>query len=175
MGILFFFKKRRFIMIKKTKRNPRNNKKYGSSWERDSARLLSVWLFEDENVLKRHPTSGAEKSISASDIIPMKNIDIDFTVHIECKNGYETEIDIFKAKQQLIKWYNEAIEKLKNKNETVWIIWKIPRRGILLCSNKSFVNVEEMYTMNDLTIYDFKKILESDAKESFLSNYIKEI
>ena len=92
-------------------RNKKNNKKTGNRFESDVAKDMNQWMFEGEIILKRHPSSGAEKSIYAGDIYPMNQLPEPFKYfpfHIECKDGYSKNSFITNAHKQILEWYNNA-------------------------------------------------------------------
>ena len=49
-------------------------KKKGNAEERKQAKDLAIWMFNDPDVLKRHATSGMDKSVYTGDVVPMKQL-----------------------------------------------------------------------------------------------------
>ena len=148
----------------KTKKSPSSkNKAKGSSWERDLAKLLSMWIYGQENVLRRHPTSGAEKGFgSGADIANFNHEFPSLKKFIEAKRGYKD--DLFNARKQIIEWYDTAKPKNVN-NYPIWIIWKILNRGVILATDKKLKNVSPIFIINELYVYDFKELLKTPYKE----------
>jgi hypothetical protein len=169
-------------MIKKRKKDPKLNKKRGNAWEGKLAKDLSEWIFSDCNVLKRHPSSGAEKSVYSGDIFPMKQISWKcFPFHIEAKTGYEKNAHPFGATKQILSWYSSAYEKINKSNfeSNIWIIWKIPNKGNLFCIDYELKTINSkfkiqtdinnnqifVYELNDVIKLDFYNISEIHRKE----------
>ncbi len=163
-------------------RNPRNNKKAGSKFESDVAKDFNQWMFEGKTILKRHPSSGAEKSLYAGDIYPMNQLPKDwkyFVFHVECKVGYEKNIFITNAHKQILEWYEDAQSKIVDmpNEKYIWIIWKIPHKGILLITDISLGNFESIddgieipeyiYRLGRLEIYDYKELIKCNFKDIF--------
>lgn len=161
-------------------RNKKNNKKVGNKFENDVSKYLNTWFFNNECILKRHPSSGAEKSIYSSDIFPFAQLPKtwnDWPLHIECKDGYSKDSFITNANDRISKWYIDAAEKILNSKteRIIWIIWKIPNKGILLVSDLFINNNELLYEINlnkKLFIYNFKNIIkqEIDFIKLFFNN-----
>ena len=150
--------------VKKTKKNPSSrNKAKGSAWERDVAKKLSLWIYGQENVLRRHPTSGAEKGFgSGADIANFNHEFPSLKRFIEVKCGYKD--DLFNARKQILGWYDVA--KPKNVNGyPIWIIWKLLNRGIILATDKKFKKIDPLFIMGPLHVYDFKELLKISYKD----------
>lgn len=150
-------------MTKKIQTQGGKNKKKGSAFERDVSAKLSVWIYGDKSVLRRSPSSGAEHQYGQGADVSLFQPNYDpFKYFVEVKCGYEC--DIFNARKQILNWYN--IAKTKNKlNYTIWIIWKILNRGIILCSDKKLNNVDELFIIDNLYVYDFKILLNTKYDE----------
>ena len=134
------------------------NKKKGSAFERDVSAKLSLWIYGDKSILRRSPSSGAEHQYGQGADVSLFQPGYElFKYFVEVKCGYKE--DLFNARKQILEWY--SIAKGKNKLEyPIWIIWKILNRGIILCTDKRFnENIPELYTLNNLFIYDFKYLL----------------
>ena len=96
----------------------------GGKMERDTAKTLSIWMFGDEHVLKREPTSGAFKYNYCGDVIPQKQIDwSNFPFLIETKTGYETFTPTLWQYTKVLEWYNKSVGESKQHNQ--WIIFLI--------------------------------------------------
>ncbi len=184
----------------KTKRkntpNPKNNKKNANNHERETAKDLSIWIFGNSNTLKRHPSSGAEKSVYAGDIYPMGQMPppwISFPFHIECKRGYEDKNNPIGFSKQIITWYTDCRKKMKHMKTEKWaiIIWKIPYRGTMFCTDLTLGNWmavdnglkypeehilipyrEKRRTTTHINIYDYNTVLKHDFNNLFDINMI---
>lgn len=157
------------------KKDPTKNKARGSNWEREAAKKLSIWLYDDPDVLKRTPSSGADKTISASDIMIMKQTDRIFQLHIECKTGYEKKQDIFNAVDQINMWY-EVAKQEKGIQDPVWILWRIPYKGILLASDRELLDQKSIAIIPkpNIFVYVLEEILEHMTKDEFFRLFGKE-
>ena len=153
-----------FLMKKvKSKSTGGKNKRAGSSFEREVAKILSNWVYGEDSVIRRHPTSGSEKDYGqGADVSVFQPGYEQFNYFVEVKRGYKT--DIFNARKQILEWYNTAKSKNK-KNYPIWIIWKILRQGIILATNKPFKEVEELFRIHELFVYNLKDLTERQFKE----------
>jgi len=146
------------------------NKRAGSSFEREVAKILSLWIYGKEAVIRRHPTSGSEKEYGQGADVSVFQPGYDqFNYFVEVKRGYKT--DIFNARKQILEWYNTAKSKNK-KNYPIWIIWKILRQGIILATDKPFKEVEELFRIKDLFVYNLKDLTEKEFKKILNSKKI---
>ena len=146
-------------MKKKSSTQGGKNKRKGSAFERDIAKILSYWIYKENNILRRSPTSGAEKGYGqGADVSIFQPDHGKFKYFVEVKNGYQ--FDLFNARKYILGWYKIAKEKNKL-GYPIWIIWNMPRRGIIIATSKRFFNVEELYILKDLYIYDFKDLTEN--------------
>ena len=148
---------------KNKKKDTTKNKARGSGFERELAKLLSIWVYGKESVIRRHPTSGAEKGYGdGADLAVFQPGYEEFNYFVEAKRGYKD--DLLNARKQILEWYGIAQTKNK-KNNPIWIIWKILNRGIILATNKKLNVVEELFIIGELFVYDFKELIKHDFKE----------
>lgn len=140
------------------------SKAKGSGWERELAKLLSIWIYGKECIIRRHPTSGSEKGYGdGADIAVFQPGCEEFNYFVEAKRGYKD--DVFNARKQLLEWYSTAKNKNK-KNNPIWIIWKVLNRGVLLATDKKFNIVSELFIINnELYVYDFKELIQNNFNE----------
>ena len=149
---------------KKTSTGGRN-KRAGSSWERDLAKTLSIWVYGKESVIRRHPTSGSEKGYGdGADLAVFQPGYDPFEFFVEAKRGYKD--DLFNARKQLLEWYGTAKSKNK-KNNPIWIVWKILNRGVVLATDRPFEVGEVLFRINDLWVYDFKELTKNNFQDLF--------
>jgi len=149
------------------KRKRNTSKSKGSAFEREMAKELSMWIYKKPSIVRRHPTSGAEKDYSqGSDIGVFQPGEKELELYIELKCGYTEKIDIINARKQIIEWVEKA-KKNNKKNYPVWLIWKLLNRGIILASTKPITgtNLKELYICDNLYIYDFKEVLKYKFEE----------
>lgn len=112
----------------------------GNSYERKVAKELSFWIFEDQDVLKRHPTSGADKCIWCGDIVPLKQLPLEwnaqFPFMIETKSGYEQHSPTFWRYGKIEEWVKKAYIEGINHNQTIlFLICQFKNKSPLLITN----------------------------------------
>lgn len=153
------------------KRNPKLNKSRANASENKFAKELSVWMFGDGDVLKRHPSSGAEKSVYSGDIYPMKQMDWKiFPFHLEVKDGYVDKSHPLAFIKQVTEWYLDAVDKTKDKvdERIIWVLWKLPNKGILVFSDIVLSDVSEIlqFQVENKTIrmYNYKDVLKTSLE-----------
>lgn len=163
-------------------------KQKGNTYERKVARELAFWMFNDSDFLKRHGSSGTDKSVWCGDVIPMKQLPDDlwkrhFPFLIETKTGYEQHSPTFWKFTQITNWFKKAyIEGLINNQPIIFLICQFKNKQALLITNylidlnKLQFNVMFPIEMNgDLNygyVYPFKSILEKNFYELFDLNII---
>lgn len=151
-----------------------NSKQKGGAFERKIAKELSLWFFEDEDVLKRSPTSGADKCIWNGDIVPMKQLpdtwEKQFPFIIECKTGYEQFYPTFWNYNKIIEWFQKAYkESIDHDQHNVFLICQFKNRPAL-CITNIFIDLTVIYpnviipihseVLNCwLYVYDYKTLL----------------
>lgn len=123
-------------MAKKGTSKPR-----GNSYERKAARELATWMFGDSDFLKRHSTSGMDKSVWCGDIVPVKQLPTEwkrqFPIFIETKTGYETHIPTFWKYTQILKWFKKAHEEsVINNQPIIFLICQFKHKQPLLITNE---------------------------------------
>lgn len=114
-------------------------KEKGGRYEREKAKDLSVWIFGEQHVLKRHPDSGASKQIWCGDIYPMQQIPDwhgQFPFMIECKNGYPKDTPTFWKMTRVKKWFEKAyLEGIEHDQEILWLIARFKYQPELFITN----------------------------------------
>lgn len=162
-----------------------NNKRIGNTFEKKIARDLSMWMFDDINVLKREPTSGALKTVYCGDIFPMKQISWkQFPFLIECKYGYEQFTPTLINYSIIEKWYLKALAESKQSKDQkiIFLICNFKgRRGILFCTNielnESVINYKCVLCIKNngnneyLFCYLFEDLLKCNFKDIFENIY----
>jgi len=135
-----------FLIIHKSLQNYRrgnkmvNGKRKGGKMERDTAKTLSFWMFDDEHVLKREPTSGAIKHAYCGDVFPMKQIEWGyFPFLIETKTGYEEHTPTLWKYTKVLEWFNKSIIESKQHNQwIIFLICQFKNQSQLLFTNYQF-------------------------------------
>ena len=160
-----------------------NSKAKGGKMERDTAKTLSIWMFEDEHVLKREPTSGAVKHNYCGDIFPMKQINwANFPFLIETKTGYENHTPTLHQYTKVIEWFNKATIEGKQHNQwIIFLICQFKNKSALLFTNYyldldtilpiAIIPNQTNEDINWIYIYIFKDLL----KLNFIDLFGKEI
>ncbi len=159
-----------------------NSKEIGNRFERNIAKELSLWIFNDPHTLKREPTSGATKNIYVGDIFPMKQINWGvWPFMIECKYGYTQFTPTLLNYSIIEKWYLKSFKEAQEKNngqEIVLLICNFKnKKGILLCTNtllnrniidyNCILNVKDKKINHYVYCYDYKKILKYNFESVF--------
>jgi hypothetical protein len=154
-------------------------KSKGNKMERDTAKELSYWMFDDEHTLKREPTSGACKYNYCGDIFPMKQINWEhFPFLIETKTGYEQHSPTLWKYQKVLDWFNKSLQESHQHNQwIIFLICQFKNKPKHLFTNYQ-LNLEQIIpcsiipnqTNNQLIwiyIYSFKNILEIEFLNLF--------
>lgn len=156
-----------------------NPKAKGGAHERAIAKQLSVWFFNDNTTLRRHPSSGADKAIQyRGDVIPFKQIPFTWRFYIECKKGYGKFLPDFWNYDLIEKWYIKAYNDGCCTGQCIVVlITQFPYKKPLWITNLQFppnliqfnlcfpleVNKREHY----IFVYDMKKLLETTPQNLF--------
>lgn len=162
----------------------RNNKEKGSMFERKIAKELSLWLFQDKNLLRRHPDSGAFKGNYTGDLCPANQLpeqwNSKWPFQVECKYGYKSiAIPTIWNKKWITEWYLKSLDESKKHNQQIiFIINNFLNRqfntittDILLPTNLILHEMSYPIIINGfvthLFIYNYKKVLSYDFQEIF--------
>ena len=158
-------------------------KRKGNKMERDTAKILSFWMFNIEHVLKREPTSGASKFNYCGDVYPQQQIDwLNFPFLIETKTGYENHTPTLHQYTKVLEWFNKAFQEGKQHNQwIIFLICQFKNKSALLFTNYH-LDLEEIVPIAILPnqvdeeiqwiyTYIFKEVL----KLNFLDLFGKEI
>jgi len=106
------------------------NKAKGNSFEREIAKTLSTWIFDDPYVLGRDPTSGARGTVLGSgkvyagDIVPVKQLPLSvfpvgkFPFLLELKTGYKKDVPTVFQQRIIHKWVKKLIGELTDEQTT---------------------------------------------------------
>lgn len=162
--------------MEQKKRN--TSKEKGGRYEREVARDLSLWIFNQEHLLKREPTSGAQKNSYTGDVFPYGAIPwTRWPLHIETKNGYSEDLPTFLNYNTVLKWFIKAInESIQHNQDTIMLICQFKyQRTPILITNKLIPNIHFQLAfpciINDQTIYGYvykyKELLSKEFKDCF--------
>lgn len=151
----------------------------GNKMERDTAKALSIWMFNDEHTLKREPTSGAFKYNYCGDIFPMKQIKwLNFPFLVETKTGYEQNTPTFWRYNKIIEWIIKAINETKQHNQHImFLICQFKNKPTLLFTNFQIdlkyilptviIPIQINGDINWINVYLFKELLKLNFYDIF--------
>ncbi len=159
--------------------NKINSKQKGNTFERKIAKELSIWMFNDENILKRHPTSGMDKCIWTGDVVPMAQLldewNNEFPIHIECKTGYKDDTPDFWNYKKIISWFNKSRKEcVLNKQNIIYLICRFKNRSIILITNQMIMSLNYKLILLDdnnnmLFVYNYNDLLKTNFNDIFNS------
>jgi hypothetical protein len=157
------------------------SKRKGNKYENDIAKILGTWMFNDKEALTRSITSGAKKTVYTGDIVPQKQLPNlkAFIWHIECKNGYKTQIPSFNNFTLIEKWLLKCLNETDfNKQPIIWLVCRFHGYSSILLTNCQFqnimwnlcVNIDHnnmhnffyTYKLDDLIINNFRHVMALD-------------
>lgn len=136
-------------MVEKKKKDGGFSKRKGGAFERKVAKELSMWMFDgNSNILKRHPTSGADKCIWSGDIIPLAQLPVQWNgnwpFYIETKSGYEKHYPDFMSYRKIEEWFLKACfdstESKQNQN-IILLITQFKYKKPILFTNRYLGNL----------------------------------
>jgi len=115
-------------------------KNKGNAYERKIAKDLSIWMFEDKDFLKRHASSGMDKSVWCGDVVPVKQLPESwkrsFSFLIECKTGYIKNKPTFWRYSKVSEWFKKAyLEGQINNQNIIFLICQFKNQQSLLITN----------------------------------------
>ena len=152
--------------------NTINSKQKGNTFERKIAKELSIWMFNNKNILRRHPTSGFEKCIWTGDVVPLAQLPDEWNnkwpIHIECKSGYKNDTPDFWNYKRIITWFDKAKkESLINNQNIIYLICQFKHRQALLITNKIIENIPYKLVILDneyefLYVYMYNELLNTN-------------
>lgn len=164
-------------------------KSKGNQFERDTARNLSTWFFNDKGLLWRESTSGGRKGDAYSgDIVP-SNVE-KFSKHwstwpliIECKSGYRQHTATLSNQTKIRSWLIKLLsERTDVQNIPLLIVRFHSQKTILLTTlqldtwcnlslalqQNGVVNIFYIYLFNELLKLDFYSIFPKDISDRFV-------
>lgn len=158
----------------------KNPKEKGNREERKQARQLSIWMFDDKDVLKRQSDSGALELIWSGDVVPLKQMPLEwktqFPFLIEVKSGYPKDLPTFWTYNKLSKWVQKSYIESKTHNQfIIMVITQFHRKPALISMNY-FVKdlpyqvvfpVECEDTWLHMYVYKLKELLNIPFKQAF--------
>jgi hypothetical protein len=164
--------------VTKSKKTNRSKKK-GNAFENQVAKELGIWMFNDVNFLQRHLTSGAQKNVYCGDIIPVKQLPDWFnkwTILIETKNGYPTNIPNIWRQTWLKDIFNKARQEAAIHNQNIiFLIIRFKNRSKLLFTNcyidpkiilyNAIFPLEQNGKVHNIYVYDYNTLLKTDFRK----------
>jgi len=119
-----------------------SQKAKGNAFERTIAKKLSKWIYGDEYILGRDPTSGARGTVLGKgqvfvgDIIPVKQLPLEwkgqFPFVFECKTGYKALMPNLNQQNIIHKWVKKLIKERVNEQQTPILIVRFLRQKPLM-------------------------------------------
>jgi len=157
-----------------------NSKALGGIFERKIAKELSCWIYDDQHVLKREPTSGATKDNYIGDIYPAKQLLIgqpSWVFLVECKSGYSQFTPTLINYSIIEKWYLKALLETRQNElqKNILLICNFKaKKGILVCSSlelnipcKCVLCIKNNGSFEWVFCYEYKDMLEHSFEEVF--------
>lgn len=169
-------------VVKTTTRITSRSKQKGNNFEWKVARELGLWIFNDKDMLCRHLTSGAQKSVYVGDIVPQKNIPLEFNngilpFLIECKNGYKGNIPNLNNQTIIRQWIGKALLERNERQNIIYLIVSFHAYSPLLITDIPFnltanliLNYFENGNVIPFHIYEYRKILEHNFYSLYENN-----
>lgn len=157
-----------------------NGKRKGNIFENKISKILSNWIFNDKDVLKRHPREATD-TIYIGDIIPYKQLNEfgwnTYPFYIQCKSGYKQHSPDFWTFTKVKEWLEEAVVKIagnNNQQNIIWLIIQFKNRPILFITNY-LLNEEILFSdiciktekNKEYYIYKFNDILKHNFNEIY--------
>jgi hypothetical protein len=128
-----------------------NGKRKGSTEENKQAKILSEWMFNgDRNVLNRHQTSGAIKSIFVGDIVLQKPIGWTcFPFIIEVKTGYDAFSPTFFNYKIIEEWYTLCrLDGEKTKQNIIIMMCRFKNKKQLFITDQKLPFTHIIYNLS---------------------------
>jgi hypothetical protein len=149
----------------------------GNSYERKVAKELSLWIFDDPHMLKREPSSGAQKHSYTGDLMPYKQIPWKrWPIHIETKSGYSQFTPTFFNYSKIEEWFTKAYFESKTHNQNlIFLICQFLNKYSLLITDTCIpcilfkvaipicINGSVIYTY----VYKYKDVLQKKFEDCF--------
>ena len=177
-------------MVVMPKKKKQNNKERGNKFEREVAKQLSLWLFDDPNLLRRHPDSGASKMNYTGDICPAAQLPQSwkgqFPFQVETKYGY-TQIASPSPwnTKWLTEWYLKSLEESKLHNQKIiFVINNFVNRKFNTLTTDRYLNdrfilhkmsfpIIKNGLVTHLFVYKFKDVINLNFTD-LIPNFFKE-
>jgi hypothetical protein len=158
-----------------------NPKEKGNREERKQAKNISTWMFGDKDVLKRQSDSGALEIIWSGDVVPLKQMPLEWNscwpFMMEIKTGYKKHYPDFWKYGMLAGWIKKAYKESKTHNQNIlFIVTQFYKRTALVTTNYcttalpfnvSFpVELDNewkfmyVYRLKDMTDLDFREVFD---------------
>jgi hypothetical protein len=145
-------------------------KSKGSNFEREKAKELSIWMFDNPNVLYRHGSSGARKNVYSGDIVP----EAELIEHgwktwpfvIELKTGYKQHIPTLGNQTHLKKWLSKLLNECNAKQACPIFMWQLYKASCIFLTTEKLkihwelvLNLERNGQNIYFFVYDYKTLL----------------
>jgi len=154
------------------KKRPTNQKSKGNKYERETAKRLSKWMFNDNTILYKHEDSGARKVVYMGDITPKHVSKYPWHIFpfvIECKNGYAQNIPTLMNQNHLRKWLKKLLDERSDEQRIPFFIAQYHHQIPILMTNIVLrhhylvaLNVHHDGVNEFFYVYKFNEILKKD-------------
>lgn len=154
------------------KKRRTNQKSKGNKYERETAKKLSKWMFDDPTILYKHEDSGARKVVYNGDITPKHISKYPWPIFpfvIECKNGYANNIPTLMNQNHLRKWLKKLLEERTDEQRIPLFIaqyhHQIPILMTTIILRHSYMlalNVHHKDGSDFFYVYKFNELLKRD-------------
>jgi hypothetical protein len=127
------------------------------------------------HMLCRHSTSGAIKTVWQGDIVPQKQLPIEWKnwpFYIECKSGYSNQTCTLNNQNIVRLWIDKCIKDLgEHQSKIILLLVNFKSYSTLLITEFKLNNIEPMliliHNSRYYRIYEFKEVVKLDFLESF--------
>lgn len=168
------------------------SKSKGNKFENEISKILGQWIFDDQDVLQRHLTSGSNKRVFVGDIVPIKTIPWKyFPFILECKNGYKNQIPNLANQAILENWLTKLINEKTEQQRIIILIVRFHHQHTLFITDtvlniycplifnlkyKNSIVPFYIYKLDELKKYEFKSLYEHNdllKNTIFISHELK--
>lgn len=164
-------------------------KSKGNRFEHKMSKKLGNWMFGDQYMLDKDPTSGARKLIYKGDIVPVKAHEFNWSCWpflFECKDGYKNNIPTLMNQSLVREWLYKLLSELDQTSQFIPMLiaqfhgYKTPILLTTLVLNfytdiSMLVAYENeyyqfyIYNFNEIIKSNFYEVLPDDVKQLLYS------
>lgn len=156
---------------------PGRGKQKGNAFERKIAKVLSTWIFKDDNILWRDSTSGGRKKVYNGDIVPENAHAFPWGTwpfHFELKTGYPDHVPTLINQNKVREWLCKLMDELTETQHIPMLIAQFTNLQPILITSlvldfycdvmmvltyKGYYYHFYVYNFNQLMNADFKSVM----------------